>query len=216
MSRRTLLAAIVGGIVVAALVESAAAYPVTFEFAGEITYVQDDDGVLDGAVSVGTPFSGLYTFESTTPDRAPASLEVGIYYAITDFSGQIGDFPFAFSMGSKGSNRISVRNGAPGASSDGYAAASTADFAGQVVGVSITLVDNTGRVFSDDSLPLFPPPLSRFDRREFEIRDGLEIARLQLLGEITSLTPEPGTLVLLGLAAVLVGRRRCVGATRHR
>ncbi|MGD2111093.1 MAG: hypothetical protein PVI86_17080, partial [Phycisphaerae bacterium] len=41
---------------------------ITWEFGGRITSVHDVNDVLGGQVSVGTPFSGSFAFESTTPD----------------------------------------------------------------------------------------------------------------------------------------------------
>ena len=44
---------------------------VTWEFAGEVTSVEDDLNLLGGQVSVGSPFSGIYTFDPDTPDIDP-------------------------------------------------------------------------------------------------------------------------------------------------
>jgi len=46
--------------------------PVTWEFGGVVTSVYDPEGLFGGVVSVGTPFSGYYTFESDTPPQTRA------------------------------------------------------------------------------------------------------------------------------------------------
>ena len=43
------------------------AAPITFYYGGTINSVVDQLNELDGSVTIGTTFSGLYTFKSTTP-----------------------------------------------------------------------------------------------------------------------------------------------------
>lgn len=82
---------------------------VTWQFAGEITSVVDRNNLLDGAITVGTPFSGSYTFESTTPDLDPKNTGNGRYDdAITSVSGIIGDLTFGGPI--QGDNLIAVRD----------------------------------------------------------------------------------------------------------
>ena len=69
--------------------------PVTWEYAGEITAVNDYIDLFGSAITVGTPFSGYFTFESSTPNSSTDS--TGRYEdAILDTAGQIGDLAFLF------------------------------------------------------------------------------------------------------------------------
>lgn len=213
MNRHRCLALMVAGLALSGDAAVALGELITFEFAGEITSVQDDYGLLGGAVTIGTPFSGLYTFESTTPDMWPYSLETGVYPATMVVAGHVGEFQFSGITGT--ADLIVIGNGSPLDPPDSYLTSWSVDFAGQPAGAGIELVDNTGIAFSRDSLPLSPPRLSRFDERTFGIGAGGEIPHLGLLGEITSLTPEPGTLTLLALGALVLGRRRRMRMTQR-
>ena len=68
MKARKMLTAAIGtlGLVVSA--HPAFGRLITFHFAGEVTHLTDVNGLLPPDVGVGSSFSGLYTFESTTPD----------------------------------------------------------------------------------------------------------------------------------------------------
>ena len=68
MNRGRTLAVLVAGLALGCVVNQVSGGLVTWEFAGEITLVRDPDNFLAGAVTVGSPFSGSYTFESATPD----------------------------------------------------------------------------------------------------------------------------------------------------
>ncbi len=52
-------------------VTRAAAASITWTFEGVVTYV--DRGILDDSVTVGTPFSGVLTFDSAVADTQPES-----------------------------------------------------------------------------------------------------------------------------------------------
>ncbi|MGB2985015.1 MAG: PEP-CTERM sorting domain-containing protein [Phycisphaerae bacterium] len=196
---------ILGMIVLMALVGTARASPVTFEFAGEITSVLDDEDFLGGAVTVGSPFSGSFTFESTTPDSYPGSPWSAAYPdAITAISGQIGGIPFLGPVHFE--NIIGVLNDAPASGTDHYEVHGGVGFVSETLMFSLVLFDDTGRGLSNDLLPLSPPDIRLFDFARFAVSD--ETIPLGLGGDITSLTPDPGTLALLGLGALIVTRRR--------
>ena len=177
--------------------------PVTWEFAGEITFVRDDDNFLGGAVSVGTPFSGLFTFESTTPDSDPDEPRRGRYGdAITVISGQVGGLGFLNPAGAI--NFVEIKDGFSSPSLDSLLASSKVEFLTEPLDFSIILLDNTGTVFPNDFLPLSPPELDSFNRALFGIGDLSETIPLSLRGEVTSLVPEPGTLIFLGIGIFAV------------
>ena len=175
---------------------------VTWQFAGEITSVTDPDGSLGGVFSIGTPFSGMYTFESTTPDTFPDILDSGLYEgAVTSISGMVGDVVFSAFSSSPGRIYVSDDN-----AGDGYSVSGATVFLGAPVAFGLRLGDSTGTIFSDNSLPLTPPDLRSLDNMLFLLV--LEPDGDALVGELTALVPDPTTLALLVAGALFVIRRK--------
>ena len=192
----------IAGLGLAAVASPTAGSPITWEFAGELTLVRDDDGSLGGVFGVGTLFSGMFTFESTTPDSSPVNLGFGNYEgALTSVSGRVGAVPFLERPGLAGS--ITVFDDFGG---DGFSVSAATEFLGASVRFGLTLGDSTGSIFSDDSLPLTPPDLGSLDLTVFFL--ALEPDGDLLRGELTQLTPDPGTLVLLLIGGSFVLRRK--------
>lgn len=203
MNRWKTLAAIASVLPLGVGVHPAAGGPITFEFAGEITFVSDVNNFLGGTITAGNPFFGSFTFESTTPDSSPEDPTLGAYVDVfTDISGHFGGLSFLGPVGA--TNSISVVNGFI----DGYAVSADIDVLGETLKLVVNFIDGDGMAFSDDSLPLSPPDLTSFDTALFSIFDASELIPLTLQGEIISLTPEPGTLALLAIGVLLVAKRR--------
>lgn len=184
---------------------------ITFEFTGHINYLEGDLGFLGGSIFIGTPFSGSYTFESTTPDAAPLNPANGEYYgALRGFSVQVG--PHVFSeVGT--ANRISVVHITEGEDTgDAYLVGPGRSFEllGEEVSLTMLLLDYSATAFVNDTLPLFPPDLTLFDDQVFQILDRSPFPDFFVAGEVTSLTlvPEPTSLTLL---AVVLFACRCRG-----
>ena len=59
------------------LPESEAAL-ITIEISGEITYVRDLSGFLEGSINVGDVITGIYTYDTATPDKYSSS-DTGVY-----------------------------------------------------------------------------------------------------------------------------------------
>lgn len=179
---------------------------VTFGFGGNITFVLDNQGRLGGGVSVGDAFSGTYSFDSTTPDAAPGDSALGTYDdAILSVAGQAGSL--LFEGPAAGLNYIQVQDNLLGAPSDVYVARTEVDVEQLLLDFSLGLLDPTGAAFSNDLLPLEPPPLELFSAT-FHLQS--ETLGINVAGQVTSLTlvPEPGTAVLLGFATSSVAARR--------
>ncbi len=177
----------------------------TWEFTGQLTSVRDVDGSLEGVFSVGMPFSGQYTFESTTPDRSFIDPTFGSYRdAVTSISGILGEVPFFEIRGLTGT--ISVSNDVSVAGFDSYSVSGVTEFLGAPVRFSLSLGDSTAVVFSDDSLPLTPPDLRAFDSNFFALE--LQPDGEALIGELTALVPEPGTLALMVVGLSFLTRRK--------
>ena len=184
-------------------VGTARAELITWEFAGEIDFVSDPNDRLGGAITVGMPFSGLFAFESTTPDLNPDDTSFGWYLnAVVSVSGQIGGQAFG---------RDPVDDGGFMAVSDGVdrldrlvvlGPRMRADFWSSVPTFSLDLVDLTATVFSNDTLPAVPPDLALFDSATFELSSVSDPTKLR--GPLTVLVPEPATFGLFALATALL------------
>lgn len=191
---------------VCTLAPKAPAGLVTWEFGGDITSVYDENDLLGGQVGVGTPFSGSFTFESTAADLASGPY-TGDYPALTDFVCHVGEFTLLDAFGP--GDGIIVGNGSPTMPWDAYILHLEAQFIEQRVFIELGLRDSTGAALSSDALPLHPLDLGAFDRTVFLVRSDEEIPLFILEGNVTSLIPEPATLLLLGAgAAVALARRR--------
>ena len=115
---------------------------------------------------------------------------------------QVGDLGFVGPVGPR--NSIQVLN----TSFDSYAVRVDVSFLGETLDLLIHLGDPTGMIFSDDSLPLSPPNLATVFSTQFNIFDESEIIPLSLKGDIILAVPEPGTLSLLVLGALMIAKGR--------
>jgi len=187
---------------------SARAGFVTFAFEGEITSVRDDNGLLGAAVEVGTPFSGVYTFDSATPDTDP-NPRGGVYEnAITDFSGLVGGIPFEGPGDSV--NTIEIRDDWGDPPRDQYVVFIETTLVGHELETLLGLYDITGLPLVGTNLSSVPPDPALFEYSVFRVFDSSEQLGISLRGDVTSLAlvPEPATVIMLGLGTWLVSRRR--------
>lgn len=189
---------------------------ITFEFAGQINYMEGDLGFLGGSIQIGTPFSGSYTFESTTPDAAYLDPAIGEYAgALTQLSIQVGLHTLS---GIGTSNRIAVAHITEGEDTgDAYImGAGPLQLLARDVSTGIVLLDYEALAISNDSLPLSPPSLDLFDITEFTVIGGPMVSRFYIAGEVTSLLPEPTSLLLMLVGGSAVLRRRRTERTGRR
>jgi hypothetical protein len=185
-------------------------FPVTWEFAGEVTFVSDRSDFLGGAVTVGDPFSGSFTFESTTPDRDPKDPIFGIYLnALSSVSGEAGGVQFSGPLSGTGDilTVTTVINDHP-TFHDTYGIRAFVDLLGAPVMFEWSFRARDGAIFSDDSLPVVPPDLALLDTARLELFSESAPFVGTIGGDITLLVPEPGTLCLLTLAAIMIAKGR--------
>ncbi len=180
---------------------------VTWGFSGKIDLVSDRDNVLDGAVTVDSPFSGRFTFETTTPDSNPANPGVGEYSgAIFGVSGRVGTLSFSALAGPSG--QVFIRDHPPGiGSGDGFAASAPVGLLGDTASFVVSVGDSTGAAITSIAIPTDLLDLDLFDTSGFRIElapDGASFS-----GVLTELVviPEPATLILLLLGSVGITRR---------
>ncbi len=193
---------------VASLPARAAAYPITFYFSGVIDAVNDPEGVLDGIVRTGRSFSGSYTFDSTMADLRPSDPILGIY-------GPPGPLIF-FNIDmlqvtvTADNSRIAVSNSQRWG--DSYGPAAIVPFPlGEltVLEIGLTFHDTDGMAFAGDELPLQAPDLEVFETARLWAHGRRQGAQdFSIEGTVTTLTPEPGSLLLLVLGFALPARRK--------
>lgn len=177
---------------------------ITFGFAGQITSVSDPQGVLGGAVAVGQSYSGTYSFDSETPDLYPGLLENGRYACtLNGLSVLLGSLPLVIPE-----SFVSVGDHLRG---DFYGVGTGKQLSGawRVAEFGVTMHENTGSVFANDSLPLTVPDLNLFPTRSLWVQlgptSGLEAI---IQGTVTSWIPEPGTLLLAAAGTITATTRR--------
>lgn len=177
---------------------------ITFTFAGHITRLEGDVDFLGGSIPVGAPFSGIYTFESTTPDSLPSDPTRGRYVnTITSFVVHIG--PHSLSPNGV-DNDISVLDDFD-SYEDGYKLQErTTQILGRDVWVTMLLTDTSMTAFETDSLVTVPPDLTTFDENVFLL--AISPVTFSIAGEIESIVPEPNSLVFSVLASFVWVIRR--------
>lgn len=219
--RVSLLTALVGSLTALA-VTSAAAASVTVVFDGTVTRVIDMEGLLDGSVQVGSPFSGSFTYPTTGIDLEP-SPTVGVY----DFTSppaalrmQVGAYTFDTPTGEPGLGLVVVN----GTSGDRFhfGARSPIMISGPIMDpatralletisvVGFTLEFPLPGPFSSDELPTSALSLSGWSTSRVLIdatTPGGAAPVLAIEGQVTTVVPEPGTLHLLAAALLLLGVR---------
>jgi len=200
---------------------------ITVEVTGVVGSIATDGGLaLDGSVGTGTTMSGYCTYDSQTPD-----LELGEYkgkYALLSISMTVGNYTFTPDPMPPDIPLFNVYTVDPG-----YTAHSGSRFDGTVYldGMpqsyddidwsirSLELMElgtNSGEYIPTDALPDLDswPDLSVFGWRRFEVAFHKSYSYgygdFVISGEITSLTPtpEPATVLLLGLGGLALLRKR--------
>ena len=182
------------------------AAPLTFQFTGTVTQIVTDPADPFGAsIGFGTPVTGFFTFDSAAPDGA-ADPSTGSYTSIgAPFGLQMLIAGFAF----PGDSSLNVGVGNDfGGTTDFYTL-----FASGSSQISVTMMDPSGAVFADTSLPLTPPDIAAFLTRTFHLDTEVDGNIVQIDGTIDSLTmesqvPEPHTYVTISIAIGLGLLRR--------
>jgi hypothetical protein len=183
---------------------------VTFGFSGTVAYVTNPSNAAPAGVAYGTPFTGSLTYDTSAIvngidfDPDPSS---GDYYFGTNgglsFTVSIGGHTFASTKHLAGSPYAAIiiandyygmdsfqsEDSVPSVLMDGAAFPGNCDAGG----IYMELEDTNAVAFSDDSLPLVPPPLPKFSaihRLEiYGVRNHTTV--FDIGGPITSITAVP-------------------------
>ncbi len=198
------------------------AAPITFTFTGTVSQdpLLDPADPFGGTIAFGTPLSGSYVFDSTTPDR-DASANGGSY---TSAGGSL-----TLTIGGQlflAADLLNIGVGNNFSGSDFYTVFAQSTGGLDVFDISLTLQDFNGTVFAGASLPIDAPSFASFELATLFLTGTIGGNQVQIDGQLTSVicsgkcladdgtpvpVPEPTTLVLLStaLAAVrLRGRHR--------
>lgn len=174
--------------------------------------------------SVGTSFSGTYTYDDDAVDGFTGGGFGGLLgsYNLSNFSGEVGGL--VFNSGASGSIRINNNLNFEATAVSGVdrysvvsgscCASAVYDVGGSDAIIGMGLFLTGADVFTDDSLVF--PTLGDFPSTQFRWGRSAGGGVQSLVGNLTSLTigtvsvPEPGTLALfgVGLAAIGFTRRR--------
>jgi hypothetical protein len=200
------------GWVVVALLATGTGVPIargdliTWEFEGVLTSVNDYTGFLGPSVFVGAPFLGQLTFEASTLDTVPSDPRRGVYLGAGEaMGGTIGDNLFIADPAS--SIDIRVAYDEPSTGYDSIWIGAGVRISSQPIRLAVTLIDEDGLMLSSDALPTQPPSLDLTDVRGLAL--GSEPLGISILGELTTLVPEPSSLLLwLGIGVVVAFRTR--------
>ncbi len=183
---------------------------ITIAIEATVDYVRDDGNYLEGRISPGDVITGSYTYESTTLDSNPIT-DYAAYYQYDPLCSvllTVGGFEFKSDTANL-DYRIAISNGYQ--SRDSYSIGS----ANNLVlsnGISVDsiywlLVDYTCSAVQTDALLTTAPVLDQWEENELYLDGG----RLYgISGHVTSavVIPESATMLLFGLAGLLLRRRR--------
>jgi len=153
---------------------------ITFDFTGDVTLVEDPLGVFNGKVSVGDPFVGEYTFDSTAVDISPLPT-VGDYFFTSPPNGirvSVGGLTFQTDP-TDVQFFMEMVNNHTGPVIDAYGVQSfknvTQSLCPPVVdNIAWGLQDTTLTALSSEALLLTPPNLSAFQQNLFNISNNFQ------------------------------------------
>ena len=218
--RLSTAAALFAGALTAATTPPAAAAPVAYTFAGQVS----DDTAGRGY----THFSGSFSFDSATPDGI-ADPSTGAYAHSGAPWGLTLQFDALAPFAVQSAFNVLVSNGLGGQDAWGLLA-EDADHS-----ISLSLTQLAGTLFASDALPLAPLTLAMFDiaTLRWDSADGSLQGVLSSLsctagctglggggggggGDTPPAVPEPGTLPLMAVALALLARQLRRSTTQAR
>jgi len=183
---------------------------ITIEITAEVDAVADTYGHLEGNINVGDIITGTYIYESTTPDSSPSS-RIGNYWHYGPPSGiflAVGGFEFKTNPSNVVLFIGVVDNYPP---EDNYALISENNLplanGTYVGGISWFLEDPAGNAISTDALPTTAPVLADWQSNFLTFGGGTDEEPFGISADVTSAVPEPATIVLLAVGALLLRKR---------
>jgi hypothetical protein len=188
---------------------SARATLITIEITAEADSVDDPYAHLEGNINVGDIITGTYTYESLTPDSNPSATG-GRYEHFAPPSGiflSVGGLEFKTDQTSVDFVVGIVNNSTSGGFHDGYYLISYNNLplanGTYVGGISWELEDSTATALSNDSLPITAPFLPDWQLNFLTFGGGPDEEPFGISAHVTSAVPEPATIVLLAVGALI-------------
>ena len=185
---------------------------ITINLTAEVSGVNDRDGLLEGRINVGDDITGIYTYDSDTPDSNPL-------YAVGDYQHYF--WPSGITLSAGGfvfqtdpihvdflmeiiDNQIGV---------DGYLIRSYRNLplSNDVIveHISWQLDDYSMTALSSVALPTTAPVLEDWESNYLLITFGFKgYASIQATVTSVEIVPEPSSAVILAIGALLLRRRR--------
>jgi len=194
---------------------TAGAAPVTITMTGVLDTVDDP---LTGTFAVGQAFTINYTFESTTAPRDGSTSNGAVYDALSTFDFTVGGFTGT----STGPQEIQIDNDLVFPDHDRYAVVTGASdiITAPPVGAFdlawffVRLDDTTNSAISDALILPTSLDVNDFDSTTFFASFSNDAGDALITGHITSIVPEPSSIVLGGFGLLGLGlaawRRRAV------
>lgn len=172
-------------------------------------YVEDNGNYLEGQINPGDIITGTYTYDSTALDQSSDDI-YGLYHFYDPPAGiflTVGGFDFA--TASDVDCYVDIINNGPSFGHDSFRVSSQCNLplsngAMMVEWIGWQLNDNTGSALSSDALPTTAPILDQW-------QDNLLLLEtptaFEIRAHVTSAVPEPATIVLFAVGALLLTKR---------
>jgi len=222
MRRKTVLIAAAALCELFFLAQPAEGALITISIRGKITYVNDSADFLQGKIHVDDTITGIYTYDRSTVDLVPYDPHSGMYVHYEppcgihlsaggfDFRSDPDDMYFVVRIGDNIRTHVD--------SYDLYKIGSWGNLpiatGGHVYEISWVLRDNSRNANSSDQLPTTAPVLDDWKSQNYLY---VGSGDFQITARITEATliPEPSMLVLFGLGALALLRKRRFAKTEQ-
>ena len=207
--KRIILSIIVAGIWGLCFCASPAqAEPITIAIEAVVDRVDDRSNYLEGKISPGDIITGTYTYDPLTPDSDLSPI-VGRYEHSAPPHGiflSAGGFDFKTNTTNVDFCVDIINDSTSGGLHDGYGLISYNNVplsnGANVDGIWWWLEDTSATALTDDALPVTPPILGQWQENRLHL-DG-ERSGYIIRAHVTSAIPEPATMILLGLGALML------------